>query len=215
MALIFPTAPGSIVALEGDHSSMAPTFAKTVAVDGFNAFSEYLSVINRVYVNESTNAQFLHTLGGDIYIYTFGDRLGTLTISGMSFEAQCGGSNGGALGIERVRQFWRKNRLSARAKPVTINIGTRTTFQGYLESFKADGSDPQNRIFQYELAFRVAPDSNSGNDGNDGETASSDSGSQNSPWGGGEPPAGYDASTNDPPSSFGPSSEPSLASTVF
>src|SRR5271165_5385492 len=90
------------------------------------SFDRYLSIITRFTFSQAVNAQFLHTLGNAIYIYTFGDRIGQVTISGLSFANDCNGngiSTSGAHGAVNMIQWYQTNRLSNRGSPVRILIG--------------------------------------------------------------------------------------------
>lgn len=72
----------------------------------FAFFSEYLtvtvdddlipSIITSVSINAQNNYQFLHSLENLIYVYSFGERIGELTISGLGWinpRAQSGLTN--------------------------------------------------------------------------------------------------------------------------
>jgi len=52
-------------------------------------FDTHRSIIVRMQIAEQGNYQFLHTIGNDVYIYVFGDRIGSLTLSGISFATDC------------------------------------------------------------------------------------------------------------------------------
>src|SRR5690606_23176631 len=93
---------------------------------GFQAFR---SIVTRIGVNANCNYQFLHTLGGGIYLYVFGDRIGALELSGLSFDSVCAadGGFGGELGIEKVYKYFDTFKLSSRPAPVRISIGANTT----------------------------------------------------------------------------------------
>ena len=54
----------------------------TFKLDGWQGYRSLQSIITRVGVSKQCSAQLLHTLGDDTYIYTFGHRVGQITISG-------------------------------------------------------------------------------------------------------------------------------------
>jgi hypothetical protein len=128
----------------------------TLRLEGWGGFSSFKSIITRVTVASQGNFQFLHTLGGNIFVYVFGDRIGQISISGLSFDTTCG-QPGGKIGIEHVIQYYNDNRIAGRKTPVKITIGVSTTLQGYIIGFQGDVVDPKSRIYQFTLQLAMPP----------------------------------------------------------
>lgn len=130
----------------------------TLNVEGWGGFQGFKSIITRVNVAAQGNFQFLHTLGGNIYVYVFGDRVGSLGISGLAFDSVCDDA-AGTIGIERVLDYYAQNRIANRKTPVKVTIGVKTTLAGYLVAVAGDVVDPKSKIYQFNLQFILAPQS--------------------------------------------------------
>ena len=128
----------------------------TLRVQGWGGFLGFKSIISRVTVSARGNFQFLHTLGGQVFVYVFGDKIGQLGISGLSFDSVCE-DPAGTLGIERVLNYYSGHRIAARQTPVKVTIGTATTLSGYLLGITGDVVDPKSRIWQFNMEFALIP----------------------------------------------------------
>ena len=145
---------------EGQVSSFVdPTLPArvTLRIGGWGGFLGFKSIVSRVTIASRGNFQFLHTLGGQVFIYVFGDRIGQLGISGLSFDSVCG-DPAGTLGIERVLNYYSNHRVAARSTPVKVSIGTATTLSAYLIGVTGDVVDPKSRIWQYNIEMALIPD---------------------------------------------------------
>lgn len=152
---IFSKAAGSVASFT-DPTLPANT---TLSVEGWGGFKGFKSIITRVNVAAQGNFQFLHTLGGNIYVYVFGDRVGQLGVSGLAFDITCN-EDAGTIGIERVLDYYSENRIAARKTPLKITMGVKTTVAGYLVAVAGDVVDPKSKIYQFNLQFMLAPQSN-------------------------------------------------------
>ena len=73
-------------------------------------------------VAQQANFQFLHTLGSDVYVYVFGDRIGQLSLSGVAFASGCGNAVtpvsgqpfAGDHGLVGMNDWYKDNRISRR-----------------------------------------------------------------------------------------------------
>jgi hypothetical protein len=115
MPLIFQTRPGQVVKLDDPALSCNTNF---LTVDPDISFDAQRSIITRLTISQQVNVQFLHTLGSLIYVYVFGDRMGSVSLSGLSFLCACddGESSGGAeIGAEKMMLWYKQNRASKKA----------------------------------------------------------------------------------------------------
>ncbi len=147
---IFSTEPGAVQRVADPQASGT---TGVVTVPGLGSAK---IAVTRVTVREQANFQFLHTLGNFIYVYVFGDRVGHLGISGLAFHQACG-FEGGTIGVEDVMQFYRENKISKRASPLKVTIGTSLTMEVFLLGAHYDVVDPQNKICQFDLTFAQLP----------------------------------------------------------
>ena len=125
---------------------------------GAVGFDKHKSLITRVTVSQQGNYQFLHTLGNDVYIYVFGDRIGEVTIARLSVPVDCVKEGTSKIGAELLFDWYKENRVAVRASPVTITIGVSTVIKGFVTALSMDTTDPATGIFQWTMQMVVLPD---------------------------------------------------------
>ena len=157
MPLIFETIPGSVLAVKdgGVAGMMSPPLVEMRP--NRIQFQSQKSIFTRLMLAHAANYQFLHTLGGDIYIYVFGDRIGDLTLSGLSFSINCEAKGDREHGLEKMLKWWKANRLSKRKEPVQVMVGL-TPIQGFVTNFSADTFDHSAKIIQFVLSLKILPE---------------------------------------------------------
>ena len=128
-------------------------------------YSNQRCLITGFGVNQEANYQFLHTLGGSIYIYVFGDRVGTISISGIAATVDCGAGYGlfgdtsaSPYGVERMMGWYTQNKISARVDPITIVVGTQTVINGYVCGSKVSIMDAMTWLTQFEISMALLPE---------------------------------------------------------
>lgn len=155
MPVLFEANAGRIVALsEPGGQGIMPL----VKLDPAITFQDRKSLITQVSVAQNASFQFLHTLGGDIFVYVFGDRVGQVSIGGLCGARGCpAGGDDGAHGAEKMLAWYADNKLSKRQKPVTILIG-RTPLTGFVLGISTGVVDPRLLLVQFNLTLAVVPD---------------------------------------------------------
>ena len=107
---------------------------------------------------QNTHQQFSMSLDGSIYIYVFGDHMGTIKLSGITFDRLCEG--GGKTGLALVLDYYKQNRASQRPTPIQVNVADQT-IQGFLTGVSvrtmgiATSKEPV--LQEYELEINVLP----------------------------------------------------------
>lgn len=135
------------------------TTVATIAVD---TFSLQLPITGYS-LDMGTNHQFLHSLDNFIYLYAFGDRIGELTLSGMSFTGSCVQNNGGgdisaAMGQCSILSYYKDNRVSNSegTKVSKISLGNCSNILcGFLTGMRLDMPNPSAPIVQWALRYHV------------------------------------------------------------
>lgn len=159
MPVFFQTAAGNMPA--GRTVAMAdPHAAGSVSVVRTEPSISYVtekSIITRMTLSHKGNFQLLHTMGNDIQIYVFGDRIGSITISGLSMAYDCT-SDDGRHGFEKILEWYQNNRLAARRDPVIVTIGSNTVINGFVAGVTGDVVDPSTRLVQYGLQLLTLPE---------------------------------------------------------
>lgn len=152
MPIVFSTKPGQVIQLDDPALACSTNF---LSIDPDISFDTEKSIVTRVTVSQQVNVQFLHTLGSLIYIYVFGDRMGQVSLSGLSFACEC--PEGTELGAEKMMTWYKKNRASKKADPVRVTIG-KTTIEGFVTSFTEDVVDPSLRLVQWGVNLASLPE---------------------------------------------------------
>lgn len=152
MPLVFGTRPGQVVQLDDPALSCSTNF---LSMNPNIAFDSEKSIVTRLTVSQQVNVQFLHTLGSLIYIYVFGDRMGSISLSGLSFACEC--PDGTELGAEKMMMWYKKNRASKKADPCRVTIG-KTVIEGFVTSFTEDVVDPSIKLVQWGVNMASLPE---------------------------------------------------------
>lgn len=143
---------GRVVQIVDDHSQGTLQFTRIK--DNNITFASHRSIITRMTLGHQCNTQFLHTIGNEIYIYVFGDRIGQVTLSGISFAADCNGAR--THGFEEVLRWYEQYRVAAQRDPVKVMIG-QTGMNGFVVGLNGDVIDPAMRLMQWSLTLMVLP----------------------------------------------------------
>lgn len=152
---VFEGTVGRVVAVE-DPAAQGVMYVADVAADPLT-FDAQRSIITRVTCAQQVNLQFLHTMGRHVYVYVFGDRMGQVGLSGLSFAGACPGP-APAHGIMGVFDWYRRNKASRRAEPVRINIGMRDNLDGFVTGFTFDTVDPATQMVQWNMTLAALPE---------------------------------------------------------
>ena len=110
----------------------------------------------------SSNHQFLHTLNNFIYVFSFGDRVGELTVSGIAVTG-CYSSNDGKTStgakkgsIAELYERYLQKRLAANLTPSLITIGDSTvSLLGFLTGMSMEIPNPALPIAQWSFRYNV------------------------------------------------------------
>lgn len=123
-------------------------------IDPEISYEAQSAIVTRLTLSQQVNLQFLHTVGAGVYIYTFGDRIGQLSLSGLAFSCGC---EGDAPGAERMYSWFKDNRASVRKQPVRVTVG-KTPIEGFVVGFNADVVDPGTGLVQWNVAMATLPE---------------------------------------------------------
>jgi hypothetical protein len=151
--IVFQGQPGRVVTIK---DPAVPARVRPLATPSPDiSIGDEKSIITHITVSQQTNHQFLHTLGNDIFIYVFGDRIGQIQLAGFSFVENCGG--GGRHGMELMIDWFQDNKLSAKQEPMQILVG-QVAFQGFLMGMVNKVVDPATWLTQYQADIAVIPE---------------------------------------------------------
>ena len=163
--IFFQSTRGKVVRLTDDAASAAVAFVDVSAGNAANAainFAQRTSIITRVMLAQEANVQFLHAVGDFVYIYAFGDRMGQIGLSGLSFAFGCDDNarpqQNRRHGIAEMSSWYNRFRVSSLGRPVRVAISTMT-LEGFVVNSSFDTVDPESGLMQWNLGLRTLPES--------------------------------------------------------
>jgi hypothetical protein len=156
MAVMFQGPPGRVIRLD-DPATQGKAYV--CGVDPDITFDAQLSIITGMTLSQQTNVQFLHTIGSLVFVYVFGDRIGQLSLTGLSFAARCGvdGDAGPDHGASKMLDWYRANRVSRRQNPVKVTIG-KEVIEGFVTSFQENVVEPSTLLVSWGVNITTMPD---------------------------------------------------------
>ncbi len=155
--ILAPGQPGIVIAI-ADRG--VQTVLPLVNVDGGAvSFDQRKSIITRIAASHETSDQFVHSVGGLIHIYSFGDRIGQVMISGICFAVGCDGGTDNEHGGQKMMRYYNQNKLSVRRDPVIILLGNgKDAIRGFLRGISLDTLDHTQRLLQFTLQLAALPE---------------------------------------------------------
>ena len=159
---LFKAAPGTYVKIDAAGGGNS---AGTALITVDNLFDDDTLIVTKFSFAQKARVQYRPTLGGDIYVYPLGNEMGAVQISGIVPFQMCNGEGGGGnvgAGFTKLASFFEDKKASNVQNiqnPIQITLPGLSNFTSkcYLESLSVSGVDPQNKIFGFDLMFRVAP----------------------------------------------------------
>jgi hypothetical protein len=151
VADIFSVTPGAVVAVASSGIPLG------MYLEGWYGYPVFKSIITGFQVTSQSGVQFLHTLRDFIYVYSFGERIGSLTISGISFAYQCETGNVAYHGIDYVSAYYLRSRASSYPRPVIAVLGGATPFAGFLTGMRLGITDTERIVGEFSYEFKVVP----------------------------------------------------------
>lgn len=145
-------------AVEVKRPDCAATDVLSVEVGG----SKLNAIITGFTLELSGNYQFLHTLQDLVYFHAFGDRVGTLNVTGLGFVKSCANikDKGAILNLYKYYNDNKVTKSGNTPKLITISGGDSEsiTLWGFLTGVRIDVSDSQmGPVGYWSLRFEVLP----------------------------------------------------------
>ena len=111
------------------------------------------ALITGVTYSQRTNTQFQQSLDNVIYVYSFGDQMGDLTLTGLAFARACDGRDNG---VSNVQKFYREHRVSQRVSNLEV-VFANEVIRGYLVGLSMNTVDPSSGLHQFNLLLKTIP----------------------------------------------------------
>ena len=150
--ILFQSLKGRVVKIP---DPAAKCDVQLLTIDPTINFKNDASIVTRFTMSQQVNVQFLHTMGAHVYVYVFGDRIGSISLSGLSFACVCAG---GTPGAEAAFDWYKTNRVSKRKEPVQVTIGNATPVEGFVTGFTEDLVDPATNLVQWGVNLVTLPE---------------------------------------------------------
>lgn len=169
MPIIFSENTGRVILVEDRVAAGSIQLGNVDAGGGKISYEAHNTIITRLGLSAAGNYQFLHTIGNDVYVYVFGDRMGQVVLHGLSFAEKCGTRSSSDFvgpapagardhGFELLFKWYSTNRIAARKLPVRVTIGQRTNFDGFVTALSGDVQDTLHRTIQFQMTISLLPD---------------------------------------------------------
>lgn len=154
-SVFFAKSAGKVIRL---IDRAAPCTTRFYGLDKKILFQEQKAIVTRLTMSQNANVQFLHTLGSNIYIYVFGDRIGELTLSGLGFSTICQGEGCDPMtGLEGTYQWYRDYRVTKKKQPLNFTIGS-VPLEAFLVGYNADVIDAASGLMQWQMQLATLPE---------------------------------------------------------
>lgn len=164
MPLVFTPCSG-VVEVKQDWCGTDAYF--TLKVDG----QTLKGIATGVEIEMSGNYQFLHTVNNFIYFYAFGDRVGTINVTGIGFVKNCEGKSAKSELLQLYDYYIQKRAAANGKKSATLTIsgteGGTKTFRGFLTGMRMDikATETMGTVGYWTFRFEVVPTTKSSGSG--------------------------------------------------
>ena len=144
MNAVFASSGGQVIALETPTGIPAIISLKGLGSDTV--------LITGIGLGRDVHFQVQPALQDAIYLYSFGDRPGSLEIKGVLFWAPCKNDSDG---LTDILKFYAQNKLSASGKPVSIALGKNgaTLVKGYLHHVQIGAENAEMGMGTFSMSF--------------------------------------------------------------
>ena len=151
MAVIFSSASDGVVTAV----VVGRATPSTLKIPNLRGISGRDIVVTNVEVSQDVAAQFMKSLRSALYIYSFGDNIGRLRISGIAFHKRCSGSEEFA-GVTQLLQFYRSNSIAEKIAPLKVSFGS-FTLEAFLIGHKITTLSSEHVLTQFNMDLAVPP----------------------------------------------------------
>ncbi len=111
------------------------------------------ALVTQLNYGQRTNTQFQQSLDNTIYVYSFGDLMGDLTLSGLVFPRSCDGSGNG---IDQMQKYYSKNRVSKKVETMQVTFASHV-IKGYLVGLNMATVDVSSGMHNFNLLLKTIP----------------------------------------------------------
>lgn len=154
MAKLFQSQPGTVQVVDLGEGG-APGVLSISGTGGRLSKQDGV-VITKIGIDQDVNIQFVPSLQKIIYVYSFGDRMGRCTVSGLAFDKTCDRRNASYAGTNSLLGYYDKNRAVSEDRLMKISIGSYS-FQAYLIAMRLTTATPEFKTMSFSLNMTTVP----------------------------------------------------------
>ena len=99
----------------------------------------------------------MHALRRKIYIYSFGERMGDVQVSGVAFYRLCNTVSTGGTGIKHIMDYYKSNSVSIRSQPVSVTLGGEA-IQGFVKGIRTTFADASKGVIGFTIVLASLPE---------------------------------------------------------
>ena len=110
-------------------------------------------IITKLNFGQRTNTQFQQSLENVIYVYSFGDAMGDLQISGIAFPRL---GTGDKNGIQELLKFYKDNRVSRTVSHMQVTFANEV-IRGFLVGLSITTLDASSGAHNFTLFLKTLP----------------------------------------------------------
>ena len=146
---IFTTSPGVAVAI-ADPNITTVNFGFT----NWLGYANENAILQGISITSQGNYQFTCTLRNFIYVYVFGEKVGDIVITGLTFAGNCTAIAFG--GMTSVVAYYNANCISATGMPIGVGLGM-DSFSAFLVGCNISMVNPETQVGQFSLVLKSIP----------------------------------------------------------
>ena len=142
----------------GNVTEVVPTPTGEIASFIFPDFTyeALYSIITSNQLKFSANHQAMDTIGGNVYLTSFGEAMTPVGYSGYLFSNVCDDFTE-RTGPERLMNWWQTENLSNRRPPVYITYGFNTVIRGFVVGLDIAAQNARDRVWNFNLILLKIP----------------------------------------------------------
>jgi hypothetical protein len=148
MADIFNSRPGIVQVFNAD--------VETVGRVKIGGFASQAVLISGIDYTQRTNQQFQYSLNRAVYVYMFGDLMGSVVVNGLAFPSMCEGDGG----ISEILAFYNTKRAVVSGETITIALG-KETITGFMTELQlraiTSGYDAAPPAEEFRIVVNTVP----------------------------------------------------------
>ena len=149
-------APGTVTVTEFKYPTTPAVLSVKSQGKEFNSIvSNTSAILTQIDLAQHVNVQFMPTLADLVYVYSFGDRMGDITLQGIAFAGSCEKIQ--KNGAEAIMDFYDQHRAVHENRIVTVTVGRAATLRGYLTDMRVSQSNSEMRTSTFSLQLAAMP----------------------------------------------------------